>query len=429
MGIRNLTIQKDRLIKTIHETANVGAKGIWGPHPTQTGICRLTLSDLDKQIRDWFVKETKDLGCTVKVDEMGSIFAIYPGKNTSAPPTAIGSHLDTQPTGGRYDGPLGVLSGLEVLRTLKENNYVPNYPIALVNWTNEEGARFPMSIMASSVWSQQVAKEDAYKLESITDPEPVSVKSELERIGYLGAVPASYKENPLAAHFELHIEQGPILEGEEKEIGVVIGGQAYSWYTATVKGKASHTGTTPFATRSDALLAASQMMVKGNEIAKKHGGLFSVGVLTLGPGVINVIPELVEFKVDIRHKEDEKLKAIHADIDAEFKQIAQQSGRLISVDLDLIYASPAIKFNDSCISCVEEAANELFGKERTRRMISGAGHDSCATSLRVPTSMIFIPSRDGISHHPAEYSTPEQVFNGFSVLLEAVLKYDERRTE
>lgn len=429
MALKNLVLQQHRLIETIHETARMGAKGVWGPHPTQTGVCRLALSDLDKQIRDWFVAQTKELGCSVKVDQVGSIFAVYPGKNSSAAPTAIGSHLDTQPTGGRYDGILGVLAGLEVLRTIKENNYVPNYPIALINWTNEEGARFPMSIMASSVWSQQVQKEDIHKLMSITDHEPVSVKAELERIGYLGSTPASHKENPIAAHFELHIEQGPILEREKKEIGVVVGGQAYSWYTATVKGKALHTGTTPFYARSDALLAASQMMVRGNEIAKKHGGLFSVGVLTLGPGVINVIPELVEFKVDIRHAEDTKLRAIYEGIEAEFNQIAEKLGSLLSVDLDLIYASPAIKFHDKCISCVEGAATGLFGEEGVKRMISGAGHDSCATSLRVPTSMIFIPSRDGVSHHPAEYSTPEQVFDGFRVLLEAVLQYDEQRTE
>lgn len=424
MTFKDLTIKPGRLLATIHETSdNFGAKGVWGPESTQTGVCRLTLSDLDKQVRDWFIVETKKLGCTVKVDEVGNIFAIYPGKDNSVPPTAIGSHLDTQPTGGRYDGILGVLSGLEVLRTLKENNYVPNYPIAVINWTNEEGARFPMSIMASSVWSEQIPKKVVYNLESVTDNPPVTVEHELKRIGYMGETKASYKENPIAAHFEIHIEQGPILENEEKEIGIVTGVQAYAWYKVKVNGKASHTGTTPFAARSDALLAASKMVVKGNEIATKHQGLFSVGVFNLNPGVVNVIPGDVSFTVDARHVKDDVLSQIIDDVKTEFDAIAKSSGRTIQVEFEHIYTSNAVLFHPDCIKCVTESAKELFGN-KVRTIVSGAGHDSCATNSRVPTSMIFIPSRDGISHNPEEYSTPQQVANGFEVLLNAVLKYD-----
>ncbi len=236
-SIDSLTIKQGRLIETIHETANWGAKGVWGPESTQTGVCRLALSDLDKKVRDWFVQETEKLGCQVKIDEMGNIFAIYPGKN-QGPPIGIGSHLDTQPNGGRYDGILGVLLGLEVLRTLKDNNYTPNYPIAVIDWTNEEGARFPTSMVSSGVWAGKIPLETAWSLKSL-DVNPVSMKHELERIGYNGDVKASYLENPLACHFELHIEQGPVLENEKKKIGVVTGVQAFEWNLVTVTGPCS----------------------------------------------------------------------------------------------------------------------------------------------------------------------------------------------
>ncbi len=199
----HLKINQDRLVETIHETSGAfGAKGRWGTESTETGVCRLALSDDDKLVRDWFIKQVTDLGCEVKIDEIGNIFAIYPGKDNSVPPTAIGSHLDTQPTGGRYDGILGVLGGLEVLRTIHDNKLIPNYPIAVINWTNEEGARFPLTIMSSGVWAGQTKLEDAYNCKSITDGDKViTVKDELERIGYLGSVPASHKLNPIAAHF------------------------------------------------------------------------------------------------------------------------------------------------------------------------------------------------------------------------------------
>lgn len=422
----NLTVEKNRLIDTIHATAQWGAKGVWGPRLTDTGVCRLALSDLDKQVREWFIAETKALGCTVKVDEVGNIFATYPGRK-AGPPTAIGSHLDTQPTGGRYDGIYGVLLGLEVLRTLKDNNYVPNFPICVIDWTNEEGARFPMSIMASSVWSEQIPKQTVYDLQSVTDAEPVSVLHELERIGFKGDVPALYRENPIAAHFEIHIEQGPVLENEHKEIGIVTGVQAYAWYKVKVTGKPTHTGTTPFSARSDALLAAARMITRGHDIAQEHGGLFSVGVFGLEPGVVNVIPGDVSFTVDARHVEDAKLADIVRQVHEDFAAIANTLGTKISVEFDHIYTSPAVKFHDDCIKCVTDSAVELFGEDKVRRIVSGAGHDSCATSSRVPTSMIFIPSKDGVSHNPEEYSTPEQVANGFEVLLSAVLKYDNMR--
>lgn len=428
MSYKDLKIEANRLINTIHDTAQWGAKYSWGPESTQTGVCRLTLTDLDKEVRTWFVDEVRSLGCTVKIDKLGNIFAIYPGKNEGAP-TAIGSHLDTQPTGGRYDGILGVLSGLELLRTMKDNNFTPNYPIAVIDWTNEEGARFPVSLMSSLVWSGVRDLEETYKLESITDEKPVTVKAELERIGFLGDVEVSYIENPIKCHFEIHIEQGPVLEQEKKKIGVVVGAQAYNWEKVIVKGKATHTGTTPLFARSDALLAASQMISKGNEIAKKHDGLLSVGILNLLPSVVNVIPDNVEFVVDSRHVKTESMYKIIEEYKKEFVKIADEAGKKISVEFEPIMTSEAVNFDESCISCVKSSAIELFGEENILEIVSGAGHDSCATSARVPTSMIFIPSKDGVSHNPEEYSSPEEVADGFKTLLNAVLQYDSLRVD
>lgn len=424
-----LKIKESRLIDTIHETAQLfGAKGKWGEHLTETGVCRLALSDEDKGVRDWFVEEAKSLGCTVKIDELGNIFAIYAGKK-DGPPTAIGSHLDTQPTGGRYDGILGVLSGLEVLRTMKDNNFTPNYPICVIDWMNEEGARFPMSMMSSAVWAGAAKKEDVYEMKSVTDQTPVSVLQELKRIGYLGTVACNYKENPLSAHFELHIEQGPILEELNKRIGRVQGIQALKWIEVTLKGKAQHTGTTPFRSRSDALLASSKIVVKGNEIAHKYGGLFSVGIMELEPAVVNVIPQQVRFVMDIRHELDDKVEQMYSEIKAVMDEVVKSSGVKLAYDLKENVSQPAVHFDKKCMQCIKDASDEIFGEEESIAIISGAGHDSGLASLRVPTAMIFIPSRDGVSHNPEEYSTPQQVDDGFRVLLNAVLKYDQSRTE
>lgn len=430
-----LKITEGRLLNTIHETAaKWGAAGVWGSHHTETGCCRLALSDLDKGVRDWFVEETKALGCTVKVDEMGSIFAIYPGKN-EGPPTGIGSHLDTQPNGGRYDGIYGVLSGLEVLRTMKDNNFVPNFPVAVVDWTNEEGARFPKTCIASCVWAGLVTKEEAYKVESITDKVPVSYGAELERIGYKGTTPSNHTENPLAAHFEIHIEQGPVLEHEKKKIGIVVGAQAYHWQQIIVKGRSSHAGTTPMHTRSDALHIASKMICSAIDIAKSHGGLATIGTISLEPSSVNVIPEKVMFTLDTRHVEDAILETINADIAKEFEKLVEagsdpaQTALPLEVEHELLVHSEAIKFNETNIATVRQSAIQLFGEENVREITSGAGHDSCSTSHVVPTSMIFIPSKNGISHNPEEYSSPEEVANGFEVLLATIVKYDELRAK
>lgn len=423
----SLKIVPNRLIDTIHQTSKWGAKFKWGPRDTDTGMCRLSLTQEDKNVRDWFVQETQKLGCNVKIDEIGNIFAIYPGQKTGSP-TAVGSHLDTQPTGGRYDGVLGVLSGLEILRTFKDNNYTPQFPVAVINWTNEEGARFPKSIMASSVWAGVSDINDVYAIESITDEKPTTVLDALTSIGYKGETEANHKTNPLKAHFELHIEQGPILEKEKKDIGVVTSVQAYSWIGINLKGRAQHTGTTPMDMRADTYLAAAKIAIAVNSIAKRHHGLGSVAEIHLSPNVVNVIPDSTEFVIDIRHATNEGLLRIETDIESEVSKII--TGTEVTLELKKLFHNNATHFNQECIDIVQECATNLVGKEKTKSMISGAGHDSCSTTnAYVPTSMIFIPSKGGISHNPVEYTSPEEIELGFKVLLDTVITFDSRRTD
>lgn len=427
--IPTLKINKGRLIDTIHETANrFGAKTSWGPLKNDTGVCRLALTDEDKGVRDWFVQEIEKAGCAVIIDDMGNIYGHYPSRKAGLP-TAIGSHLDTQPTGGRYDGILGVLGGLEVLRTMKDNNYIPEYPICVISWTNEEGARFPVSMMSSNVWADPSIKEKIYQLKSVTDSTPVTVKDELKRINYLGPYECSYEHLGLAAHFELHIEQGPILESQEKKIGRVQGIQALRWIETTIKGKAQHTGTTPLHSRSDAMLTASHLMVKGNEIAKKYGGLFSVGIMEALPGAVNVIPQEVKFVIDMRHPLDEQLDLMYTEVMQSLDDVTKMCGVRLTYELKELVNQKAVHFERRCMECIQEAANEVVGEDQSIPIVSGAGHDSGLVASRCPTAMIFIPSKDGVSHNPEEYSTPQEVEDGFKVLLGAVLKYDKLRTE
>jgi hydantoinase/carbamoylase family amidase len=240
--------------------------------PTETGMTRLALSDADKAARDWFVETTKALGCQVTIDSMGNTFAVRPGLKNDKPPTFVGSHLDTQPTGGRYDGILGVTAGVEMLRVLADNWTETEYPVGVVNWTNEEGARFPMSMVSSGVWAGSIPLETAHNLREVR-PGTATMKSELERIGYLGSTPATHEAIPMAAHFELHIEQGPLLEMANKKVGIVTGVQAYKWFTVKVKGRDTHTGTTDLKSRADALLTASKLILHSHRYPKPKARL------------------------------------------------------------------------------------------------------------------------------------------------------------
>ncbi|OAP57656.1 hypothetical protein AYL99_08394 [Fonsecaea erecta] len=416
--IPSYTVNKDRLWKTIHDTAQ------WGATP-DGGIRRLALTDTDKAVREWFVSTTQSLGCTVKVDEMGTLFATRAGISTSLAPIGIGSHLDTQPAGGRYDGILGVQAGVEILRVLEENGHQTYAPLAVIDWTNEEGARFNTGMVSSGVWSGRYNLDYAHALPAADDEtKTATLKSELQRIGFLGTVPASYKANPLSAHFELHIEQGPVLEDEGKKVGIVTGVQSMGWLIITVHGKNQHSGTCPMDRRACALTSAARMISRVEEIALAANGLSTVGVINSWPQSPATVPHKVVFSVDLSHHSTEVREGMIAETCAEFARIAQENK--CTVEIEDIWNSPAVQFHEDCISCVREAARNAAGEENVKEMMAGAGHDSVHTSDRCPTSMVFVPSKGGISHHPDEYSSPEQCAIGAQVLLESVLRYDEQ---
>lgn len=308
---------------------------------------------------------------------------------------------------------------------------------------SEEGARFPMVTVSSGVWAGAVSLEEAWNCLEVTPPshgsKPQTIKQELERIGFLGETEASYKAQPIAAHFELHIEQGPILENENRKIGIVTGGQAYSWFEVEVRGRDSHAGTTPLYARKDAMLAAAKMIAAGNHIAKDMSGLLTTGIIRAEPGSVNTIPHTVRFTLDIRHPNDTTLSQIVAQCRQSFEQISKEDSELgVDVKWTTLTENSAVEFHPDCVAAVEKAAEQVCaplmadkasnGSEKLwRRMLSGAGHDSCNTSRRCPTAMIFTPTRNGMSHCPDEYCTPEDCILGAETLLGAVLHYDSTR--
>ncbi|EON98456.1 putative beta-alanine synthase protein [Phaeoacremonium minimum UCRPA7] len=394
-----LRVNGPRLMDSIHSTCEFGKAHPYGDHYTETGMARLSLNDDDKKVRHWLTEQVEAIGCTVTVDQMGNMFAVRPGKSNKLAPVMMGSHLDTQPTGGRYDGILGVMAGLEALRTLHENNYETEGPVGLVNWTNEEGARFPMVTVSSGVWAGSIPLETAWNCREVTPPShgstPRSMKEELERIGFLGEIPASYKAQPIGAHFELHIEQGPILEDEKEKIGVVTGAQAYSWYEVEIKGRDSHAGTTPMSARKDALLAGARMIAASNAIAKDLSGLVTTGIFRAQPGSVNTMAHTVQFTLDFRHPSNEKLAEMVSRCRETFAKIAKEDcERGVEVNWTTLTENTAVEFHADCIKAIEQATEETVSQlsgatsdsKLWRHMLSGAGHDSChkmASSLMV----------------------------------------------
>ncbi len=413
----NLRVNAERLWDTIMETAKIGgtAKG---------GICRLTLTDSDRQVRDWFVRASKSIGCVVTVDEMGNIFAHRPGRDKTLPPNAIGSHLDTQPSGGKFDGIVGVLSGLEVLRTLNEAGYTTKAPLEVINWTNEEGSRFNPPMLASGVFAGVFDRDFAYAREDSNDKK---FGEELERIGYRGKTKCG--DQKPGAYFELHIEQGPVLEAENKTIGVVTGVQGQRWYDVNVTGRESHAGSTPMNMRHDAMVACARMVEAINKIALNHAPLAvsTVGLVEVKPNSRNVIPGSVFFSVDLRHPNDAVLSEMDKELKMMVKEVTRETG--LKIELENIWNSPSIKFDETCISLVRAAAGDLGYSYRD--MISGAGHDAVYIARAAPTAMIFIPCENGISHNEIEKTEPEHVAAGANVLLAAVIAQDkiEPRTD
>ena len=405
----NLTINPQRLWDTLMETAQFGGT-------PKGGIKRLTVSDEDRRVRDWFKAECEKLGCTVEVDEVGNMFATRPGRRKDLAPIAMGSHLDTQPTGGKFDGVLGVLGGLEAMRTLVDMGYETNAPVMIVNWTNEEGSRFAPAMLCSGVYAGIFTADYAYSRE---DRQGIKLGDELERIGYKGKIKAG--DVKFQAMFELHIEQGPILEAENKMIGVVTGVQGMRWYEVTVRGQESHTGATPMGLRKNALLGAARMIEAIHQVGMSHlPGVASVGLIENRPNSRNVVPGEVFFTIDLRHPDDSVLDRMEADYRAALPKIVGELG--LEVEEKRIWNSPAVKFAPNLIDCVREGAQQAG--YTMREMASGAGHDAAYIARVAPTTMVFVPCLGGISHNEAESSTLEECGAGTQVLLNAVLAYD-----
>ena len=407
----NLTINPRRLWDELMETAKYGAT-------PKGGIKRLTVSDDDKKVRDWFKAQCEALGCTVQVDEVGNMFATRRGKRQDLTPIAMGSHLDTQPTGGKFDGVLGVLGALEAMRTLVDMGYETNAPVMIVNWTNEEGSRYAPAMLCSGVYAQVFTPEFAYSRE---DREGIKLGDELKRIGYLGAEKAGAIN--CQAMFELHIEQGPILEAEHKLVGVVTGVQGMRWYEVTVTGQESHTGATPMGLRKNALLGASRMIEAIHQVGMSHlPGVASVGLIENRPNSRNVVPGEVFFTVDLRHPDESVLDTMEAEYQAALPMIA--ADLKLELEEKRIWKSPAVKFAPELIDCVREGVTQAG--LTSRDMASGAGHDAAYIARVAPTTMIFVPCLGGISHNEAESTTLDECAAGSQVLLNAVLAYDRK---
>jgi N-carbamoyl-L-amino-acid hydrolase len=407
-----LEINGQRLWDSLMEMAKIGAT-------EKGGCCRLALTDLDKQARDLYVSWAKDAGCTIKIDKMGNVFARRAGEDDNLPPVMTGSHIDTQPTGGRFDGVYGVLAGLEVIRALNDANVKTKHPVEASIWTNEEGSRFAPAMVASGVFAGVFDLE--YGL-SRADQDGKTMGEELERIGYAGTEDVGGRD--VEAFFEVHIEQGPILEEAGTPIGVVTHGQGQRWYELTLTGVDSHAGPTPMDRRKDALLGAARVIELVNRVGLDNAPLAcaTVGMVNVSPNSRNVIPGKVFLTIDIRHPDDEVLASMDKAVRSGIQEIAQGIG--LGVELEQIFYYAPIPFAETCVEAVRGAAKAL-GYEH-RDIVAGAGHDACYLSKVAPTSMVFVPCIDGISHNEIEDAKPEWITAGGNVLLNAMVSKAER---
>ncbi len=405
----NIRIDGERLWASLMELAKIGAT-------EKGGVCRLALTDLDRQARDLFRRWCEAAGCTVTVDKMGNIFARRPGRDNSLPPVLTGSHIDSQPTGGKFDGAYGIMAGLEVIRTLNDYDYETQRPVEVAVWTNEEGSRFAPAMVASGVFAGVFDLD--YGL-GRKDMDGKSMGEELARIGYAGSERVGGR--PVAAFFEAHIEQGPILEAEKKTIGVVTGAQGQRWYEVVLTGQEAHAGPTPMRRRKDALLGAAHLVTAVNRIGLENQpyACATVGMMQVSPNSRNTIAGKVFFTIDFRHPNDETLSKMDAAIRAEAEKVAKDIG--LGLDFKQIWYSPPVTFAESCVAAIRGAAGELDFQHMD--IISGAGHDACYISRVAPTGMVFVPCENGISHNEVENATKEDLAAGCDVLLRAIVTH------
>ncbi len=406
----NLKIDGARLWDSIMEMAKIGP-GVAG------GNNRQTLTDADGEGRKLFQGWCDAAGLTTGVDAMGTMFARREGTE-DLPPVYVGSHLDTQPTGGKYDGVLGVLGGLEVVRSLNDLGIRTRHPIVVTNWTNEEGTRFAPAMLASGVFAGQHELEWAYARE---DAKGLTFGDELARIGWKGDEPVGGR--PMKAFFELHIEQGPILEAEGKEIGVVTHGQGLWWLQVTLTGKDAHTGSTPMPMRRNAGRGLAQITEAVHEIAMKHqpAAVGAIGHVDVYPNSRNVIPGKVVFTIDFRSPDQEILDGMKAELEAWAPKIAEDLG--LGIEIEVTGHFDPVAFDPDCVAAVRRAAERLGYSHRD--IVSGAGHDACWINRVAPTAMVFCPCVDGLSHNEAEEITPDWAEKGANVLFHAVVETAE----
>ncbi|MEL7553774.1 Zn-dependent hydrolase [Pseudomonas protegens] len=400
-------INRERLWQSLMDLARLGATA-------KGGVCRLALTDLDRQARDLFVRWCEEAGCSVSVDGIGNIFARRAGRDPNRAPVMTGSHIDTQPTGGKFDGCYGVMAGLEVIRTLNDLGLETQAPIEVVVWTNEEGSRFPPCMMGSGVFA---GKFDLAETLAKQDEQGLSVGAELRRIGYAG--PRAVLGHPVGAYFEAHIEQGPVLEDRQTTIGVVMGCLGQKWFDLTLSGVEAHAGPTPMHLRKDALVGAAQVVSAVNRIAHAHQphACGTVGCLSLHPGSRNVIPGQVQMTLDLRHLHADRLQAM---VD-EVRQVIEDSCRQHGLTFELTATAdfPTLDFDPACVAAVRQGAEHLGLSHMD--IVSGAGHDAIFIAELGPAGMIFVPCEGGISHNEIENAAPQDLADGCAVLLRAMV--------
>jgi len=382
---------------------------------TPKGGCnRQALTDGDLEGRRLFAYWAEAAGCTVRVDAIGNLFAHRPGRRAGLPAVLMGSHLDTQPTGGKFDGVYGVLGGLEVLETLNDAGIETEHPLELAVWCNEEGCRFPAAMMGSAVWAGRMPLESAYAL---TDRGGASVRGELERLGI--DLRAPLERQALVAALELHIEQGPVLEQRAKRIGIVTGVQHMSRHEVTVLGQEAHAGPTPMDMRRDPIRVLADLLPKLYAATAARGpqAKFTVGIIETFPGSPNTVPGRLRFTVDVRHPELEAYRALRAEVEHEVA--AAIARHRLEGGIECVWQAPGVTFDAGCVAAVRAAAATL--ELDAMEMVSGAGHDSVNIAAVAPTAMIFVPCAQGLSHNEAESASPADVENGANVLLHAAL--------
>jgi len=405
--INTIRVDGERLWRSLMDLAKVGAT-------EKGGVRRLALTELDREGRDLVCRWLREAGCTITVDRIGNIFARRAGRDDALPPVVSGSHIDTQPSGGKFDGNYGVMAALEVVRALNDHSVRTQAPIEVAIWTNEEGSRFAPVMMGSGMFV------GAFELDYVlrqTDLDGKAVGDELRRIGYAGDAPVGVRR--LAAYFEAHIEQGPILEDTGHTVGVVMGALGLRWYDVTVNGQDAHAGPTPMRLRKDALLGAARVVEAVNHIANSHqpDGRGTVGFMQVKPNSRNVVPGAVRFSVDLRHSEDRVLD----EMERELRDVCADTGRELGLKLTVERASDyaAMRFDPGCIGAVRDAAGALGYKHMD--IVSGAGHDAVYVARVAPTGMIFVPCEGGISHNEIENAAAADLQAGCNVLLQVML--------